>query len=179
MNISEQGIKLIQHFESCKKADGKGGYVAYQDPKGIWTVGWGSIRINGRKVKQGDRITQVEADQMMVDELKWMVSCVNKLLKTTVVTQAQFDVLVSFAYNVGPDMDGDGIAEGLGDSTLLKKVKANPNDPAIKDEFVKWRNKGSDFEKGILRRRLAEAHLYFKNELVFEHPEEIKKIMGK
>jgi len=47
-----------------------------------------------------------------------------------VITQENFDALVSFAYNLG--------SGALGGSTLLKKVKADPNDETIRDEFMKW-----------------------------------------
>jgi hypothetical protein len=46
------------------------------------------------------------------------------------VNQVQFEALVSFTYNVG--------TSAFHTSTLLKKVKANPNDPTIRDEFMKW-----------------------------------------
>lgn len=175
MDISDNGVKLIQVFESCR-------LKAYRDGKGIWTVGWGSIRINGRAVRQGDVVTQAQADAMLKAELKYMVGCVNQLLGSHKVPQSAFDAMTSFSYNVGPDIDADTIAEGLGDSTLLKKVLANPNDPTIKDEFIKWRNKGTDFEKGLLRRRLAEAHMYFTGELKYKEEDwssEIKQIMKK
>jgi lysozyme len=50
-------------------------------------------------------------------------------------------------------------------STLYKKAFINPNDPTIKDEFMKWnkaRVKGVLTPlKGLTRRRKAEADLYF------------------
>ena len=46
------------------------------------------------------------------------------------VNQVQFEALVSFTYNVG--------TAAFHSSTLLKKVQANPNDPTIRDEFMKW-----------------------------------------
>lgn len=46
------------------------------------------------------------------------------------VNQVQFEALVSFTYNVG--------TAAFHTSTLLKKVQANPNDPTIRDEFMKW-----------------------------------------
>jgi lysozyme len=51
-------------------------------------------------------------------------------------------------------------------STLLKKVKVNPNDASIEQEFWKW-NKGRILGqlvelKGLTNRRKKEAELYFK-----------------
>lgn len=170
--ITEKGINLIKHFEQCR-------LKAYLDSKNIWTIGWGSIRINGRAVQEGDEITQDQADKMFVNELKYMTDCVDKLLGSHQIAPCKRDALISFAYNCGPDIDADDKAEGLGDSTLLKKVLHNPNDPSIRDEFIKWRNKGTRSEKGLLRRRLAEAYLYFTCNLRFEWDDEIRKIMNK
>jgi lysozyme len=61
--------------------------------------------------------------------------------------------VTSFAYNVG--------VGALGDSTLLKKLKVNPNDPAIRDEFMKWVYAGGVVLPGLVTRRKAEADLYF------------------
>jgi lysozyme len=69
------------------------------------------------------------------------------------ITQNQFDALVSFCYNVGPS--------NLKSSTLLKKVNLNPNDPTIKNEFLKWNRGGGKVLDGLTRRRQAEADLYF------------------
>jgi lysozyme len=69
------------------------------------------------------------------------------------INQNQFDALVSFCYNVGPG--------NLKSSTLLKKVNANPNDPTIRTEFLKWNKGGGKVLAGLTRRRTAEANLYF------------------
>ena len=47
-------------------------------------------------------------------------------------------------------------------STLKKKVIANPNDPAIRDEFMKWVSSKGKQLPGLVKRREAEANLYFK-----------------
>jgi lysozyme len=44
---------------------------------------------------------------------------------------------------------------------LLKKLKVNPNDPAIRDEFMKWVYGGGVVLPGLVTRRKAEADLYF------------------
>jgi lysozyme len=50
----------------------------------------------------------------------------------------------------------------LAKSTLLKKVKANPDDPAISREFAKWVNAGGLKRNGLVTRRRIEAELYFR-----------------
>jgi lysozyme len=161
MNISERGIALIKEFEGCHKVQMDGTIKAYQCPALVWTIGYGStIYPNGQKVGPKDVITRQRAEEIF----RWHVSLfendVRNLVKVQ-LNQGQFDALVSFAYNVGSDIDIDTIAEGLGDSTLLKKVNANPNDPTIANEFNKWVKANGKVLSGLVKRRAAESKLYF------------------
>lgn len=152
--INHAGIKLMHDFEGLY-------LTAYQDSAGIWTIGRGTIRYKGGKwVKKGDVISLEYADELFVFDLQDTEEGVNKLVPAN-LTDNQYSALVSFAYNVGCDIDTDKIAEGLGDSTLLKKINLNPNDPSIREEFYKWKNAGGKPVRGLLRRRKAEADLYF------------------
>jgi lysozyme len=49
----------------------------------------------------------------------------------------------------------------LDKSTLLKKVNLNPKDLSIKAEFLKWNKGGGKVLNGLVKRREAEAALYF------------------
>lgn len=154
MKTNQKGIALIHSFESCV-------LTAYKCPAGVWTIGWGNTYYeDGSKVKQGDVITQERADRLFPVILAGFERDVLSLLKVK-VNENQFSALVSFAYNAGSDIDLDDIAEGLGDSTLLKLVNANPNDPRIKGEFAKWNKSKGKVLNGLIRRRAAEADLYF------------------
>jgi lysozyme len=79
---------------------------------------------------------------------------------TDAIDQSQFDSLVSFAYNLGTN--------ALKGSTLLKKVNRNVNDPSIQAEFEKWVNAAGKKLPGLVRRRKAEAWLYFNKSLKFD-----------
>jgi lysozyme len=68
------------------------------------------------------------------------------------ITDNNFSAIVSFSYNVG--------VGNLKKSTLLKKVNADPKDPTIKAEFMKWTRANGVVLKGLVRRREAEAKLY-------------------
>jgi lysozyme len=46
-------------------------------------------------------------------------------------------------------------------STLLKLVRANANNPLIRNEFAKWNKAGGKVLKGLTNRRKEEADLYF------------------
>lgn len=161
MQLSETGEKLIKGFESCR-------LNAYKDSAGIWTIGWGNTSYeNGTRVKQGDTLSQHRADELFKRIVQRFVNDVNFLAKGILLKQQQFDALVSFAYNVGSDIDLDNIAEGLGDSTLLKLIMANPNDSKISAEFLKWNKSKGKVLDGLTRRRKSEAHLYSTGELNF------------
>lgn len=69
------------------------------------------------------------------------------------LTQNQFDALVSFVFNVG--------AGNFRSSTLLKRLKANPNDPDIANQFKRWVYGGGKVLPGLVRRRDEETKLYF------------------
>lgn len=150
-----KGEQLIKKYESCM-------LVPYLCPAGVPTIGWGNtVYSTGRKVSLKDKaISQVEADKLFRFILDLFEKDVRSLIKTD-ITQNQFNALVSFAYNVGTDIDADLIAEGLGDSTLLKKININSKDPSIKDEFLKWNKIKGKVSKGLTSRRKIEAELYF------------------
>ena len=160
MKTNELGRSLIKHFESLM-------LEAYQCSAGRWTIGYGNTFYeDGSPVKKGDKICKEKAEELLSVILEKFERGVVSLLTRT-VTENQFSALVSFAYNVGLDIDADNIAEGLGDSTLMKLVNRNPDDPKIADEFLKWNKAGGKVLNGLTRRRKSEAHLYFKGELKF------------
>jgi len=145
---SPHGISLMHYFETCKLR-------AYPDPGSKngepWTIGWGHT---GPEVKPGLEWTQQQADSVFVDDLRRFERDVLSLVKVP-LTQGQFDALVSFAYNVGSDIDADTIPEGLGDSTLLRKLNAGDYAGAA-IEFLKWNKNDGKPMRGLTRRRHAE-----------------------
>ena len=134
----------------------------YKCSAGRWTIGFGNTFYpGGRRVTGKDApITRAYAIEIFDVITAQFEKDVNFLLKKE-VTQNQFNALVSFAYNVGSDIDADFIPEGLGDSTLLKLVNANPNNPAIRKEFAKWIKSNGRVTNGLISRRQLEAELYF------------------
>lgn len=154
---NKAGIELIHEFEQfCSEA--------YLCPAGVWTIGWGNtFYADGRKVKQGDRISQKEGDELFTIILRRFEEQADHAIKS-VLNGNQFSAFVSALYNIGP---GSPVKSGLirlkngSPSTLLTLINTNPNDPRIGGEFKKWISKGSPFEKGLLRRRTKEAELYF------------------
>jgi len=145
MKPSQQCYDLIKSFEGLS-------LKAYLDPIGIPTIGYGSIRHpNGDRVRMGDKITLQQAGEYLAHEVKEFADMVSMLAPN--INQSQFDALVSFAFNLG--------SGNLRASTLLKKVRNNPADPTIRQEFLKWNRAGGQVLRGLTRRRKAEADLYF------------------
>ena len=136
MEYSKQGLALTENFESCR-------LIAYQDIKGIWTIGWGHT---GPEVVEGLVWTQDQADSQLVMDLQRAESIVDTCV-TVELTQGQYDALVDFAFNLGCNAERG--------STLLRLV--NENDMAdAANEFAKWDHASGQVVAGLLRRRLAE-----------------------
>jgi lysozyme len=150
-----KGISLIKKYEGCK-------LKSYLCPAKIPTIGWGNTMYeNGAKVKLGDEITQQRADELLLHVVGYFEKEIQKLV-TCKLSDNQFGALTSFAYNVGLGHLVSGkYVNGFGGSTLLKKVNINPNDPTIKDEFLKWNKAGGQVLAGLTKRRQEEATLYF------------------
>jgi lysozyme len=147
LHLSQKGLDLIKQFEGLK-------LKPYLCPANIATVGFGNTYYpDGTKVKLTDpAITAQKAEEL----LKFLVQSYEKGVDSFCrddINQNQFDALTSFAYNVG--------VGNLQKSTLIKKVNLNPNDPAIRIEFMKWNKGAGKVLAGLTRRRQAEADLYF------------------
>jgi lysozyme len=145
--ISNLGLELIKKYEGFKAK-------AYLCPAKVITIGYGSTYYeDGTKVKLTDSpITQERATELLEALLVSYERSVDSYCVDT-INQNQFSALCSFAYNCG--------VGNLKSSTLLKKVNKNPNDPTIKDEFLKWNKGGGKVLSGLTKRRIEEAQLYF------------------
>lgn len=150
------GRKFLQEREGFSA-------VPYLCSAGIPTIGFGNTFYpDGRKVTMKDKpITRAYGEEIFNFITAKFEKEVNSLIKTK-LTQNQFNALLSFAYNVGTDIDLDTIPEGLGDSTLLKKVNKNPNDKSISAEFAKWNKANKKVINGLISRRQLEVELYWK-----------------
>lgn len=147
MKVNKLGIDMMHHFEGCR-------LEAYQCSAKVWTIGWGNTYYQDKRpVKQGDKITQKQADELFEMVMNEFAIMVRKAL-TKELNENQFSALVCFSYNVG--------IGNLKRSTLLRKINANPNDETIKAEFLRWTRAGGKVLRGLVRRRTAEADLYFK-----------------
>jgi lysozyme len=153
--LGKKGIELIKQFEGlCLNA--------YKDSVNIWTIGYGSTRINGKPVVQGQSITLDEANAALIAD----TSDAARFLGQSVVvplTQNQVDALICFCYNVG--------VGAFQNSTLRKTINAKGT--VTEKMFTDW-NKIRDPRdtnrlvplEGLTRRRKAEYALFITQETV-------------
>ena len=148
MTTSENGYNLIKEFEGWSS-------TPYICPAGKPTIGWGlTFYADGKSVTMKDPpLTRIQGDILLE---KIFMQVFHRHIPTN-VNQNQFDALSSLIWNIG--------VTNFNKSTLRMKVKNNPEDKSIRDEFMKW-NKARKGTKlvvldGLTRRRKKEADLYF------------------
>ena len=139
MNISQEGISLIKKFEGCE-------LEAYQCAAGVWTLGYGSTK----DVKEGDTLTQKEADNLLLHEMQEYEGYIKELIKVP-LKQNQFDALVSWVFNLGP--------ANLKASTMLKFLNAGDYH-LIPSQIKRWNKANGKVLEGLIRRREAEALMF-------------------
>jgi len=147
MKLNNKGYQIICEFEGFSSEP-------YLCPAKIATIGFGNTFYgDGRKVTMIDEpITRVEAFDMFKDIADKFAKRVSDCV-TSPLNQNQFNSLVSFTYNVG-------VANFM-NSTLLKKINANHNDPEIRTQFLRWDKVGTKKLAGLTKRRIYEADNYF------------------
>ena len=146
MQIDKDGIELIKKFEAFRSHP-------YLDAVGIPTIGYGTIHYpDGRAVTIHDNpISEAYATTILEEEInKHYAPYVNHYIQVP-LTQAQFNALVSFAYNLG--------VYALKKSTLLKKLNSGDYKGAAY-EFPKWVRAGHKILPGLVDRRNQEAKLF-------------------
>ena len=139
MKISQEGLSLIKKFEGCE-------LEAYKCSAGVLTIGYGSTK----GVKEGDSITQQEADELLLHEMDEYESYINDMVKSD-LKQNEFDSLVSWVFNLGPS--------NLSSSTLLQKLN-NKDWDDVPSQIKRWNKAGGKVLQGLIRRREAEALLF-------------------
>ena len=147
MNLTNEIRAKMMQWEGCR-------LKAYRCPAGVLTIGYGHT---GRDVKPGMEITAPQAVALFNADVDKFARSVEASLAGVTLKQKQFDAVVSLAYNIG--------LGGLKKSTLYRKVKANPDDPTIRAEFMKHVNARVNGVlkplPGLVKRRKAEADHYF------------------
>lgn len=148
MIINQKGIDLIKEFEGFRSEP-------YLCPAGVPTIGYGLTIYpdTQKKVTMKDQaVSETKAEYLLKLYLEPLCKQVDTLCIDR-INDNQFSALVSFAYNLG--------VYALKVSTLLKRVNSDPNDSSITTQFNKWVFANGKKLPGLVRRRKAEAELYF------------------
>lgn len=159
MKISDTGLNFIKSFEGCS-------LKAYRCPANVLTIGYGHTG----GVKEGQVITQQQADEMLRVDLGRYEKAVDKL--GVDLNQNQFDALVSFCYNLGT---------GIFTGNLLNAIKAK-DWVSVSSQMLLYNkarvNGKLTVLKGLDKRRKAEVGLFKKVSTIskletLEHDEEL------
>ena len=153
-DVPMMGIKLVKEFEGCR-------LNAYPDPLSgnlPITIGWGCTRKkDGSPFHMGDKITQAEADELLIDECKkHFLPALRKIPHWGEMSDGKRGALLSFAYNLGAGFYG-----GDNFNTITRTLK-NKEWDKVPDALYLYRNPGSNVEAGLARRRKAEGESWKK-----------------
>ena len=147
MKLSQKGVDFIKSHEALR-------LKAYQDSKGVWTIGWGHTK----NVHPGDVITREQAEQFIRDDFAWVERTLNADLVTgrdkPLVTQNEFDALCSLVFNIG--------SNAYLDSTVRRKIKQGDK-MAAAHAFGMWVYSNHKFVQGLANRRADEVRLFLQS----------------
>ena len=147
MKLSQKGVDFIKSHEALR-------LKAYQDSKGVWTIGWGHTK----DVHPGDVITREQAEQFIRDDFAWVERTLNTDLVTgrdkPLVTQNEFDALCSLVFNIG--------SQAYLDSTVRRKIKQGDKMAAAR-AFKMWVYSNHKFVQGLANRRADEVRLFLQS----------------
>lgn len=157
MKISQKGIDLIKSFEGCS-------LTAYQDIVKVWTIGYGNTYYkDGSKVKAGDKITQAQAEDGLLNLLPKYEDPINNYCAENGITlnQNQYDALVSLRWNIG---------------NVKAQLDAFKAGTLNKDFWCQYCNAGGKYSQGLYNRREKEWTLFITP--VDTTKDKVKQIQG-
>jgi lysozyme len=159
MKTNRAGIELIKAWEGLRTR-------AYRDAVDVLTIGYGHTSMAGPPIVTEDmRITEDEAGEILVDDLRKFEAAVSKAL-TRNPNENQFSAMVSLCFNIGPG--------NFSKSTLVKKFNAGDIQGAA-DAFRSWRLAGGKVLQGLVNRREAERQLFLRPVVASPVPDEPAK----
>lgn len=158
--ISDDGVKLIKNFESCRLA----AYKLKGESK--YTIGYGHVIYPGDDTPM--KITKAQAEKILKNDLKKYNICLQDMLGELDhrfrYTQSFIDGLGSLVYNCGPD--------GVKKTIFWKRMKQcrfdkstnniNTDDLKFAIAAVRTANISSRYRKGHTYRRKVETRVMIK-----------------
>ena len=155
MKTSEECIAILKKMEGFVK------YPIYDH--GQYSVGYGS---GCGKDDYPNGITEEEADALLREYLEDMEKAVNGFVNRSkiVLPQNQFDALMLFTYNCGPNwVNGDGdFRQAVLDGTMGNNFLFY---------ITQWSSASSQLHMGLVNRRLIEADMYLNGSYENRKPE--------
>ena len=145
MRVSDEGIKLIKHFEGVHKKP-------YICPAGYWTVGVGHLISRDAKLPfEWFRALSIgEIDDLLRKDLRRFELGVLRMLGTVQPSQSEFDALVSFSFNLGL---------GCFQRSTVRSAFIRGDKKRSGEVLLKYRRAGGRILQGLVRRRQAELAL--------------------
>ena len=158
MVISADGLELIQELEGFSSE-------AYQSG-GQWYIGYGT---GCEEVNYPDGITQDEAEELLLETLDDMGNTLSAWLEEYEVTptQAQFDALLSFTYNLGEGW----MTEDCSLVDLLTGSSDSWTDIDLVNALGVWCHADGTVNSVLVQRRLREACLFLYEDYTGEYTE--------
>jgi len=154
--LTQEGWDHIRHEEGQIANKGEPVLTAYQIGDGMITIGYGHAEPSSTsQFKVGDKITKAKANELLIKDVNEKATGVRKIFTdwedagiNINITQNQFDVLVSIAYNKG--------VYGLRRSTFMQDLKVGDHTKA--GETIAAES-DKDFA-GIAKRRKKEGEKF-------------------
>ena len=145
--INNAALSLIKKWEDFRA-------TAYQDPVGIWTIGYGTTANAGVGItpKAGMTITESQASAYLDAAVTKFAHNITDAL-TKPANENEFGAMVSLAYNIGPT--------AFKRSTVARKFNEGDKKGAA-DAFLLWNKAGGRVLKGLTNRRIEERALFLR-----------------
>lgn len=147
--LSKRGAEFIARFE---------GFVAtpYNDAAGNATIGYGHL-IHKGPVTPADRarwgtLSRERALALLEQDAQVAADAVLRHVRPRLASQARFDALVSFVFNIGEGQ--------FASSTVLRCLNSGIRRRGAADALLAWDHAGGRVLEGLHERRTAERHLF-------------------
>ena len=154
MQISENGIEKLIEWEGFKRH-------VYKDSAGLPTIGVGhlltqdelrsgKITIRGIDTRYANGLSDDQVEDLFKQDLASREQLVRTLVQVP-LNQNQFDVLVSFVFNIGRG--------AFQKSTLLKRLNSGRYEE-VPAQLRRWVYSGGELVNGLINRRENEIALW-------------------
>lgn len=150
MRASQEIVDMIQAIEGFQA-------IPYWD-YAQWTVGFGTeCPAEDLERYKAEGIPVDEAQALFAQHMVRHENAVNKFIDKhgLTLTQAQFDALISYTYNLGPNTLSKDTY------TIVEAIVSGATGNELIYAFSIYCMAGGEFQAGLMRRRLAEADLWF------------------